>query len=32
MSRINKSLTDLIGKTPLLEVVNYEEKHKLKQR
>ncbi|NLK70114.1 MAG: cysteine synthase A [Clostridiales bacterium] len=32
MSRINKSLTDLIGKTPLLEVVNYEEKHKLKAK
>jgi cysteine synthase A len=30
MTKINKSLTDLIGKTPLLELVNYEEKHELK--
>ena len=30
MSNINKSLTDLIGKTPLLELVNYEQKHDLK--
>lgn len=30
MSNINKSLTDLIGKTPLLELVNYEKKHELK--
>lgn len=30
MSKINKSLTDLIGKTPLLELVNYEKKHNLK--
>lgn len=30
MSKINKSLTDLIGKTPLLELVNYEKKHELK--
>ncbi len=30
MSKINKSLTDLIGKTPLLELVNYEKKHDLK--
>lgn len=29
MSKINKSLTDLIGKTPLLELVNYEKKHAL---
>ncbi len=29
MSKINKSLTDLIGKTPLLELVNYEKKHEL---
>jgi len=30
MSKINKSLTDLIGRTPLLELVNYEKKHDLK--
>lgn len=30
MSRIYKSLTDLIGKTPLLELTNYEKKHGLK--
>ncbi len=30
MSKINKSLTELIGKTPLLELVNYEKKHELK--
>lgn len=30
MSKINKSLTELIGKTPLLELVNYEKKHDLK--
>lgn len=29
MSRIYKSLTELIGKTPLLELVNYEIKHGL---
>lgn len=29
MSNIYKSLTDLIGRTPLLEVVNYEKKHNL---
>ena len=29
MSRIFKSLSDLIGKTPLLEVTNYEKKHNL---
>ena len=32
MSRINKNLTDLIGKTPLLELSNYEKKHNLKAR
>ncbi len=32
MSKIYKSLTDLIGKTPLLELVNYEKKHSLKAR
>jgi len=30
MSKIYKSLTDLIGKTPLLELSNYEVKHSLK--
>ena len=30
MSKVNKSLTDLIGRTPLLELVNYEKKHELK--
>ena len=29
MSRIYKSLSELIGKTPLLEVTNYEKKHNL---
>lgn len=30
MSKIYKSLTELIGKTPLLELSNYEKKHALK--
>lgn len=30
MSKIYKSLTELIGKTPLLELANYEKKHQLK--
>lgn len=30
MSKIYKNLTDLIGKTPLLELTNYEKKHELK--
>lgn len=30
MSKIYQSLTDLIGKTPLLELSNYEKKHDLK--
>ncbi len=30
MSKIYKSLTELIGKTPLLELTNYEKKHELK--
>ena len=30
MARIYKSVTDLIGKTPLLELTNYEKKHGLK--
>ncbi|MEZ4357789.1 MAG: cysteine synthase A [Eubacteriales bacterium] len=29
MSRVFKSLTDLIGKTPLMELVNYEKAHNL---
>ncbi|WRS28584.1 cysteine synthase A [Oscillospiraceae bacterium MB08-C2-2] len=29
MSKVYKNLTDLIGKTPLLELVNYEKKHEL---
>lgn len=29
MSKVYKNLTDLIGKTPLLELSNYEKKHKL---
>lgn len=32
MSKIYKSLTDLIGKTPLLELSNYENKHDLKAK
>jgi len=32
MSRIYKSLTELIGKTPLLELSNYEKKHGLKAK
>ena len=32
MSKIYKSLTDLIGKTPLLELSNYGKKHGLKAR
>ena len=32
MSGIKKSATELIGKTPLLELVNYEKKHELKAR
>ncbi|NLX91695.1 MAG: cysteine synthase A [Firmicutes bacterium] len=30
MSKIHKSLTDLIGRTPLLELTNYEKRHGLK--
>lgn len=30
MSKIYTALTDLIGKTPLLELTNYEKKHGLK--
>ena len=30
MARVYKSLTELIGKTPLLELSNYEQKHNLK--
>jgi cysteine synthase A len=32
MSRVYKSLTDLIGKTPLLELTNYEKKYGLKAK
>jgi len=32
MAKISKSLTDLIGKTPLLELSNYEKKHALKAK
>ncbi len=32
MSRIYRNLTDLIGKTPLLELSNYEKKHGLQAR
>lgn len=32
MSKIYKSLTDLIGKTPLLELTNYEKKYDLKAK
>ena len=32
MSRIYQKLTDLIGRTPLLELSNYEKKHDLKAR
>lgn len=32
MPKIYKSLTDLIGKTPLLELANYEKKHDLKAK
>jgi len=32
MAKISKSLTELIGKTPLLELSNYEKKHALKAK
>ncbi|MEN6637254.1 MAG: pyridoxal-phosphate dependent enzyme, partial [Clostridiaceae bacterium] len=32
MAKIAKSLTELIGKTPLLELSNYEKKHDLKAK
>ena len=32
MAKIARSLTDLIGKTPLLELSNLERKHNLKAR
>ena len=32
MARVYKSLTDLIGRTPLLELTNYEKKYELKAR
>jgi len=30
MGKINKSITELVGHTPLLELVNYEQQNKLK--
>ena len=32
MGKINKSIAELVGRTPLLELVNYEKKHDLKAR
>ena len=32
MSKVNKSITELVGKTPLLELVNYEKKHNLEAK
>ena len=32
MGKINKSITELVGKTPLLELVNYEKKHNLEAK
>ena len=32
MSKVYQSITDLIGKTPLLELSNYERKHQLKAK
>lgn len=32
MAKVYKSLTELIGRTPLLELTNYEKKHELKAR
>ena len=32
MTKIAKSLTELIGKTPLLELSNYEKKNNLKAK
>ena len=32
MAKVYKSLTDLIGRTPLLELTNYEKKHDLKAK
>ena len=32
MAKINRSIAELVGKTPLLELVNYEKKHDLKAR
>lgn len=29
MSKIKKSITELVGGTPLLEVTNYQKKHQL---
>lgn len=32
MSNIHKSIAELVGHTPLLELVNYEEKNQLKAK
>ncbi|MDD3169819.1 MAG: pyridoxal-phosphate dependent enzyme, partial [Eubacteriales bacterium] len=32
MEKVYKSLTELIGRTPLLELTNYEKKYELKAR
>ncbi|XME03113.1 PLP-dependent cysteine synthase family protein [Lachnospiraceae bacterium C1.1] len=32
MAKINRSIAELVGKTPLLELVNFEKKHDLKAR
>ena len=32
MGKINKSITELVGKTPILELTNYEKKHDLKAK
>ena len=32
MGNINKSITELVGKTPILELTNYEKKHDLKAK
>ena len=32
MGKINKSITELVGRTPLLELVNYEKKNNIDAR
>ena len=32
MANVKKSITELVGKTPLLELVNYEKKHNLEAK